>query len=488
MLKCLFKKVKYNSEWSNGISGKIISGSKRIRISIIVLFLAEVLFNSCQKGFLDAKPDINLSTITTLTDCELLLNNEDLFNRNSDPSLGQLSTDEYYVTSEAWNASRNPTERNAYIFSKSIYPVGASVNDWDFTYKQIYTANSVLDALNNIKASDNEKDRYNQIKGTALFYRAWAYYNLVQLFAMPFDSSTASATLGVPLRLSSDLNIKSYRSSVAECYRQIIKDVEESSKLLPNNVSFLTKPSAVAANALLARIYLAIGNFYKALAYANSVLAYKKDLINFNELDTTLDRTLTSMNTPYPIIEEIYHSTLNAYSLDGFRSMIVDSVLYNLYDDDDIRKSAFFKQYNGYIRFKGSYDFKTAIRFSGLATDEIYLIRAESFARLNKKDSAMNDLNQLLYNRYRSGTFIPRTAVSPADALDQTLLERRKELCFRGLRWTDLRRLNKETLFAKKVTHIIDGVVYELLPNDIRYAFPIPDPEIEIGQIQQNNR
>jgi hypothetical protein len=90
--------------------------------------------------------------------------------------------------------------------------------------------------------------------------------------------------------------------------------------------------------------------------------------------------------------------------------------------------------------------------------------------------------------RWAKGTFIPFTASSSDDALIQILNERRKELLYRGLRWTDLRRLNKDPRFAITLKRIINGVSYTLPPNDNRYAWPIPDNEIALTNMPQNER
>ena len=68
---------------------------------------------------------------------------------------------------------------------------------------------------------------------------------------------------------------------------------------------------------------------------------------------------------------------------------------------------------------------------------ELYLIRAECAARANDPVSAMNDVNTLLRKRWRTGSFSGYPVASAQAALDTVLLERRKELPFRGLRWTD---------------------------------------------------
>lgn len=126
--------------------------------------------------------------------------------------------------------------------------------------------------------------------------------------------------------------------------------------------------------------------------------------------------------------------------------------------------------------------------FSGLATDEMYLIRAESYARTGKVSEAISDLNILLQNRYKTGTFTPySTSLSEKQALDTILSERRKELPFRGLRWADIRRLNKEGANIT-LTRRLNGQIHTLPPNDLRYVLPIPPDVLRLSNIENNPR
>lgn len=82
---------------------------------------------------------------------------------------------------------------------------------------------------------------------------------------------------------------------------------------------------------------------------------------------------------------------------------------------------------------------------------------------------------------------MPLTASDEEAALELILNERRKELPFRGLRWSDLRRLNKEgyniTLQRKLDKN------YILPPNDRRYVLPIPHTVLNLnGNITQYPR
>jgi len=460
---------------------------KIININIVASIVLLYFLAGCKKqdDFLDAKPNDALAVPSTLSDCELLLHDEDILNK-FDPALGQIGTDDYYLGSSEWLSLPTMQERNGYIWAKDIYAAGTSVviNDWSVPYQRVYYANVVLETLDKIGASDPSYS--TRLRGQALFYRSIAFYDLLQTFSAPYDF-TSSTQLGIPIRLSSDINIKSVRATEKECYAQIIKDMQTAQPLLPTTSDFITRPTKAAGYALMARLYLSIGNYDQAYKYSDSCLALNSSLTDFNTLPAS-SFTLTTNNL-YPLAEDIYHSTLTNYQALAFTRAAVDSTLYQSYEDNDLRKKVFFTLYNGKIRFKGSYEFKNfGYSYSGLATDEMFLIRAESAARSGNYQKGMDDLNTLLAMRYATNTFTPRTAIDANDALAQILKERRKELLFRGLRWSDLRRLNREAGFAVSLARSVDGNAYSLPPNDPRYTMPIPQSEIVLSGIQQNSR
>ena len=449
--------------------------------SLTLLFF----LNSCNKedDFLNIKPDQSLLIATKLADYQLLLNNESVLNFG-DPGLGTIcGDDDFYVLSTVW-ASATAPERNGYIWAKDFYENDAFYQDWINPYNQVYYCNNILEGLSQLQPTPENQAQFNQIKGSALFFRSYAFYNLVQTFAMPYDSLTANSEPGICLRLNSDFNNSSTRATLKQCYDQILQDLHLALDLLPSTPTYKTQPSQWAANALFARIYLAMRNYSKAYLYANACLSQSGVLTDYNNLN------LTTFNISNMFLEEeIFHTSMNTYSLATRTRAIIDSNLYNSYDQNDLRKMLFFfTSSSGMPLFRGSYDY-AGNKFSGLATDEIYLIRAECNARNGNAVSAMDDLNTLLIKRWKNnGTWTPYTAIGANDALAKVLTERRKELLLRGLRWTDLKRLNKEDAFKKTLTRIINGVTYTLAPNDIKYAVPIPLSEIQLNGIQQNPR
>ena len=173
-------------------------------------------------------------------------------------------------------------------------------------------------------------------------------------------------------------------------------------------------------------------------------------------------------------------------------STLVDPALFNSYADDDLRKTIFFfvNQTTNNITFKGNYNNSNFQIFGGIANDELYLIRAESYARTGDATNAMKDLNDLLSTRWKKDgngntLFTDLTAADAAEALDLVLEERKKELLYRGLRWADLRRLNQDPDRQVTVTRTVADKTYTLEPNSYRYTFPLPTNVLELGEQEQ---
>lgn len=440
----------------------------------IVLMAGQV---SCKKDFLDAKPKKSLVIPNKIPDYQAILDNTDnIFNTNA-TGLGELATDDHYILHTTWQALQQQTERNGYLWAKDVFN-GETNGDWNEAYKRILHANVVLEGIDKVEADPASMDAWNNVKGSALFFRANDLYNLAQVFCKPYDKQTAERDLGLPLKLTSDINEKIERATLEETYSRIFEDLLTAKALLPAKPAFSTRPSQAATYGLLSRIYLSISDFGPAQAYADSCLQIQDELMNYNTLDASAPQPIPLFNP-----EVVFHNSLVNYSCYTHYKGIPTPALYNSFQENDLREGINFRQYNGGLRFWGSY---ASGLFCGIATDEMYLIRAECNARRGNTAATLKDLNKLLENRYKTGTFEPLTAATADEALTLVIRERRKELPFRGLRWTDLRRLNKDPRFAVTLTRELNGQQYTLPPNDPRYVFPIPPDVIRLSGIEQN--
>lgn len=448
----------------------------------------------CGKSFLDVKPSQQQRVPTTIADFQGLLDNKVMMNQNSPCLIGMVSGDEFYIKSEAWQSFPNEIAyhnfyKNAYFWEKQIYEGGELYTDWSRGYMDILQANIVLDGLKSIRPFDDESESWNIAYGGALFQRALRYDNLAQLYCKTYDSSKANEELGLPLRLEADITLKVPRSSLYETYQQIIADLQQAFDLLPDYTENKFRASKVAALALLARIYLQIGDYENALKYSEKTLSYTTQLIDFNSIDLTANYSFLPFAKDNPEVIFIDLRYTDSELLSNFDIYFnVDTLLLASYLTGDLRKSAnFFITDNYRNLYKGSYGGDMGF-FVGLATDEIFLISAECNARLGNDLAAINDLNLLLENRMKKESFVPLVSETESDIMDLILEERKKELVFRGLRWEDLKRLNKEIKYFTTLKRRLFEVDYFLTPGDPKWVYPIPPEALISGNYEQNER
>jgi len=321
---------------------------------------------------------------------------------------------------------------------------------WSAAYNTINVTNNVLENVSKVTSSAARK---NSVEGQALFLRASMYFELLKLFAKPFNEGDPATNLGVPLVLTAtkapitDADYKA-RATVKAVYDQVVADLIKAESLMPStNTKFATKWAAAAQ---LSRVYLMLGNYTEAAAAANRVIAgsgktitpeFKNNwytYINFggvtpNEyifyIKVSNQDGTNSFNT-------YYGAPLGAFpGSAGRRDMRIQNAHLNIYETGDIRRG-FFTGTSGTTR----YTLKHLDRFGDVPVirlAEMYLTRAEANFRQSTSVGAtpLADVNLI---RKRAG-LADLTTVT----LDAILKERAAELAFEGNNLFESQRLKK---------------------------------------------
>ncbi len=428
----------------------------------LLLFLFSILL-ACESDFLEVRPRKSLLVPSTPEDLEALLNNSREV-MNIAGYLTLVSDGDFRIDENILPYLAEPM-RIHYAWSDATTNW---IGDWDYAYKQIFYANVVL-----------QGQATPELKGRALFYRAWALHLLAQQFAAVYDWETAASEPGIPCPLSPDVNHKAQRGTLEETYRQIFDDLLEAEELLPSTPAFSTQPSQAAVLALQARLYLITGAYDQALTATERALELQGDLLDYSDINPGL---ATSFPVPFVSANpEIIYYAIGNTSFTGSTYAFADSSLYSLYGPADLRKQLLF---NSALNFKGSYS-GGATPFMGLATDELYLIRAECLVRTGQMQQALSTLNFFRSKRYTPQA-LPVTETGTEEVLKIILEERRKELVGRGTAWMDLRRLSKSPGLRRSLTRVIAGETHTLEPQSSRFVMKIPLDEVLYSGIQQN--
>lgn len=359
------------------------------------------------------------------------------------------------------------------IFNKSIIAENEDITaQWLDAYRVINSCNNVLspEAL----AVVNEADK-KRVEGQAIFLRALTYFDLVRFYAKPYEAGSNNNQPGVPLVTTPTRGISAAnsvaRNTVEEVYNFVISELTKATTLLQDVTNTGVYPSAGAAQALLARVYLQKGDFPNARDAANNVISSGKYQLRPNYA--------AIFNKDVPTTEDIF--AIEFTPNDGANSMtifwsipefggrqgdieILDGHL-NLYSSQDDRGKLFYDGNAGIRSGKWNNQFGV-VHILRLA--EMHLIRAEANERLSTTVGAtpLDDINLL---RSRANADLLNSV-----SLSDIILERRLELAHEGHKIHDIKRLK--------------GSVGTRNYNDPKLVFPIPARELQANtNLSQND-
>lgn len=117
--------------------------------------------------------------------------------------------------------------RLAYSWSDEMPLRLGGYNVYGTIYQKIVGCNAVLDYMDDVDGSQEEKD---YVKAQALTMRAFYYYYLINMYGKPYSADKNAP--GVPLKVTSNLSTDNIaRSTVGEVYDQMVEDLLESERL-----------------------------------------------------------------------------------------------------------------------------------------------------------------------------------------------------------------------------------------------------------------
>ncbi len=332
---------------------------------------------------------------------------------------------------------------------------------WSYYYDLIDNANLILDNIDGASDIAMKTSLANNIKAQALTYRAFSFYQLVQLFSNRYEPGGANSHAGVPLVIASHSDPQA-RATVAEVYTQINKDLDDAIKLFQESTTSRPNKSHINLNiaqGVKARVALTTGNY--AVAIENAQAAKKGYALTsnygggFNDANDSewlwgavlIDEQQTSYASFFSQIDPMFggYATLGNHKLISTELMdfMADTDIRKqlcqpeIYMDEDVFESDFSgKERVGY-KFSGYGEWTNDYLY--MRAGEMYLIEAEANARLGKNAEAQGLIYTLVVARDPEYT---KPALTGEDLIQHILLQRRCELWGEGQRLFDIKRLN----------------------------------------------
>ena len=432
---------------------------KLLLLSVLV-FLA--LFTSC-KDFLNTGPTDSIPSdmVNTLVDAERVTNG--MYSRMKwydyygayMLAMGELRADDI--------RPRTETAGWTVIYQYNISPNVNSYSDmWARLYNILLNANSFLDIVDQFPANgQGEIDLRNDLKGQALAVRALCHFDLARLYGYPYqmdDGASLGAVIATEVIPQGETRP---RGTVKETYNVAVQSLTEALPLLSrdrNHGHF----NFWAAKALLARVYLYMGDYENAFKHADELLTtvggtYRLisnddyvDSWSEQDSDETMLELLVSIPSNidynYGVAQYFYAMSQEPGAMVGSSIIPTDAWLEIMDEDpDDVRR--------GLIHYGITTDTRWLRKFAGNAVyppnyglhnpvlirlSEVYLIAAEAALMKPGREQSKAD-SYLDAIRRRANPDIPSITAT----VDEVLKERRKELAGEGHRFFDLSRLGR---------------------------------------------
>lgn len=397
---------------------------------------------------------------------------------------------------------------NRYIWedANTIYNIGEGDVNYNIMYGSIYALNVVIERI--MDASGNSEYSKEEIMAMAKVHRATAYHALVQIYGKQYDPTTAGVDLGVPLRLNPNIDEKIPRATVKENYDFIVSELKSAAEALDSEIGELAnRPSKGAAYAILARVYLFMGNYDEAYKYSNLTIETvngQREVLDYHTLQPVSPWDSRKGITGYSDkFLSTAHNTEIIYARNNEERWTLMSeelsALMPAWKESgenrtpyDFRKIFMVEPLKSNL--KGWYAGVARHHHLGVDVSEVYLMRAESNLRMSTPNinEALTDLNDLIkkriYSVYHSESLVDET--DPSALLDLVLLERRRENYMSYMSFFDMKRLNSGPLGkgakAKNFTRRVKGKVHTMTKNSDHYTYLIPFNVVSEGNYIQN--
>ncbi|UFH54920.1 RagB/SusD family nutrient uptake outer membrane protein [Spirosoma sp. KNUC1025] len=393
----------------------------------------------------------------------------------------------------------------------------AVVNLWYFAYLTINKCNVFLDGMAAGGTTVVGAEAAAKYIAEAKLIRGLSYYSLLQYYARPYIDGNGSKP-GLPLRLSGIKGVGQSnlaRSTVAEVYTQVLKDLNEAEADLPlkytTDTDNTTRAHKNTAIALKTRVYLSMQNYAAVITEANKMVsasapfsaptgvanALQADITtvftapNFTTTESIFSMPMTTTSGDFPGTQNqlaFYYSpnTANGGVGNGEYSLNPKGIIADTSWGASDKRRAFIKQSgtganakSWLVKYKEKSpytDYVPVIRYS-----EVLLNLAEAKVRsTNTVDAqAVALLNAVRRRSDATKTYTTASFASSADLANAILLERRIEFLGEGLRNNDLVRL-LQTIPAK-------GTVPAKAPSEPNYIWPISASELALNNLATDN-
>lgn len=468
----------------------------KLHISRYIIILATLILCGCN-DFLDEAPRGNAIASKT-EDYDKLFNDAQGFNMLlSEQYYALWKSDDLIFNDDCMNtiamAGGFPTSVQAAIeFKDKVYRDDESTNEWQYCTKSIYKFNVIIEEVLN---SDGDETLKKELYAEARIMRAYMHFLLAQWYAMPYNEQTADTEFAIPIIKAADTQIMKYdRVSVRELYNWIISEMEESVNDLKDRQEHRMRCYRPTGHALLGKVYFFMGKYDKALPHLQSAFESLKNDKNVYLTDHVAKQSVYGYSeipvmdvisyVPYTYRDNealycIFSVSMRNYYMPYYGTAPTDYLkpeVYALYSADDLRRNIIItKDAMGNPLPYPTATFIGCMTNIGCSLPELYIMLAETEARVGSLAESRNVIEALRETRFRNGKGKIDSSIDTRDKMIKLCIDEfSREFAGTGYRFYTVRRLWDDPVFQeqKPITHNVGNTVYTLTKSSLKTIFP----------------
>ncbi len=450
---------------------------------------------SCN-SFIDDMPK-GTRVPTTLADYEAFLRSEYSVNYLLGLQALYLINDKFVGQNNCRNVDDLRTANYMWKEDRDRKELNASTEDmFDNGYGIIGICNTIIEeAPGSTEATTAEK---NEVMAYAYAIRAFVLHQIVNFYANAYDPANAASTPGIPLIYSGGLGAAYHQGTVKEVYDQIIADFNKAIELgVPETSMTIIHPSRAAVEAGLARTYLSMRDYDAALSHAEAALQRKGDLFDwlefYNENKAKIDNEddYTKITSPmnHTCVENLWFCSGHGNPNYPTADIDISEERASRFEEGDMKFLVRWKKYQSSTDLYHMGMLTGYYNFAGIATPEVYLIKAECQARKGDLNGAMASLNKVRESRIHPDFYQPAAAANEAEAIEKIRLTKDNELLGTIFPFIDLKRYNAEGKYPRDLTKVFDDKNYTLPATSHMWTMVFPANSINRpgnGKLTQN--
>lgn len=486
-------------------TGSYILNMNEMKKILYVLILLPFFLYSCSEDWVDLKPTtevVSLEAIKNLVDADYAING----------IYSTFQSYEYYgarmqyyadVTGDDMQATgTNKRSSQFYMMISNTDNVYTSL--WAMPFRVMRYANNILSQIDALEVTPAEEAKKNDIKGQALALRALALFDLTRVFGNTYLKDNGASLGGCIITEPVGPDYMPERSTVSQCYAQVISDLTTAIPLL-GEAKNDGKINRWAAKTLLSRVYLYKGDNANALTQAEEAITGatgKGYRLWTNTEYASATAAWKSKFTPEVLFEVVNNVSDRAgndgiaYLMlrSGYNDIVLTEAFLTLLNEDpaDVRhgltkletsSSSYNKTRPVYLlKYTGPESDVRNANIPVIRISEAYLNAAESAVKLSDNDKAIQYLDPIVKRAN------PANSVTGTVTLEQVIKERRKEFVGEGHRQFDAMR-NNETITRIGGWHV-SGLIEEVKSYNRDYfhaILPIPRYEMDANENMEQN-